>query len=269
VGIKLVIVVAIAVLAIVILVRLLEPSLAFFPLRGEDETPATAGLPFEPVDLKTTDGETLRAWWMPHHQARAAVLYLHGNGGHLSMWMPVLAAVHQRGFSILAFDYRGYGLSTGHPTEQGLYRDVESALAHLVDRAGAGQPIVFWGRSLGTVVAAYAASLRQPDGLILESGFPDARSVLAGSPLWVLSFVSSYRFPAARWLAGARCPTLVIHGTADSVIPFRLGQRLYEAVQGPKQFLAIEGGDHNDPEPRAPEIYWNAVTQFADSLRTK
>jgi fermentation-respiration switch protein FrsA (DUF1100 family) len=263
---KLVVLLALALLAVVVLVRLLEPSLAFFPIRGEDDTPAAAGFAFEPIDLKTTDGETLRAWWMPHPHPRAAVLYLHGNGGNLSMWMPVLAGIQQRGFSVLALDYRGYGVSSGDPSEQGLYRDVEAALAHLVERAGAGRPIVFWGRSLGAVMAAYAASLRQPDGLILESGFPDARSVLAGSPLWVLSFVSSYRFPATQWLASVRCPTLVMHGTVDSIIPFRLGQRLYDAVQGPKAFVAIEGGDHNDAQPRQPEVYWNAITQFADSL---
>jgi fermentation-respiration switch protein FrsA (DUF1100 family) len=269
VAIKLVVFLVIAIVAVVILVRLLEPSMAFFPLRGEDATPSAAGLPFEAIDLRTTDGETLRAWWMPHHQPRAAVLYLHGNGGNLAMWMPVLAAIQQRGFSILAVDYRGYGLSTGQPSEQGLYRDAESAMAQLVERAGPGLPIVFWGRSLGAVVAAYAASLRQPDGLILESGFPNARALLAGSPLWVLSFVASYRFPADRWLDAVRCPTLVLHGTADSVIPFRLGQRLHDAVRGPKQFVAIEGGDHNDAVPATPDIYWKAVTGFADSLRRR
>jgi fermentation-respiration switch protein FrsA (DUF1100 family) len=194
-------------------------------------------------------------------------LYFHGNGGHLSMWMPILVAIQRHGFSILAVDYRGYGFSSGQPTEQGLYRDAESALAHIVERLQPGQPLVYWGRSLGTVVAAWTASRRQPDGLILESGFPDARSLLTGSPLWLLSFVSSYRFPAAEWLDAVRSPTLVIHGTADSVIPFDMGRRLHDAVRGPKTFVAIEGGDHNDAEPATPEIYWNAVTGFADSLR--
>ena len=266
---KFAIALAIVLVAIVVLVRLIEPRLAFFPTRGEDATPAAAGIAFEAIDLKTSDGETLRAWWMPHHQPRAVVLYFHGNGGNLSIWTPILASVQQRGFSILALDYRGYGLSSGSPSEQGQYRDAESALAYLSERSQPGLPTLYWGRSLGTTVAAFAATRRQPDGLILESGFPDARSVLAGSPLWLLSFVSSYRFPTAEWMRDVRCPTLVLHGTADSIIPFQLGQRLYDAIPGPKQFVAIEGGDHNDGEPRTPDVYWGAIVRFADSLNVR
>jgi hypothetical protein len=255
---------AAAAIALVGLVRAIEPSLAFFPLRGEDATPA-AGT-FEAVDLTTSDGESLRAWWMPHPEPRALVYYLHGNGGNLSMWLPVLSGIQQRGFSVFALDYRGYGTSTGRPSEQGLYRDVEAALARVSELASARVPIIYWGRSLGAVMAAFAASRRGPDGLILESGFPDARSVVAGSLLWPLSFLSSYRFPAGEWLQSVHCPTLVMHGTEDSVIPFRLGRQLFESVPGPKTFVAIEGGDHNDAQPPDPDSYWRAIVAFADKL---
>jgi fermentation-respiration switch protein FrsA (DUF1100 family) len=128
-------------------------------------------------------------------------------------------------------------------------------------------PTIYWGRSLGGVMAAFAASRRPPDGLVLEASFPDARSAVAGSPLWVLTFLSSYRLSAAAWLESVRCPTLVLHGTADSVIGFPLGRRLFEAVKGPKRFVAIEGGDHNDATPIAPDVYWGAVDAFVASLR--
>jgi fermentation-respiration switch protein FrsA (DUF1100 family) len=259
--------IAIALLVLVVLVRLVEASLAFFPSRGETETPADFGVEYRPIEIATADGQTLRAWWMPHASARATVLYLHGNGGNLSLWAPILVEKWRRGFAVFAIDYRGYGLSTGRPSEAGLYRDVDAALGALEPLDGrTGAPILYWGRSLGAVMASYAASRQPPDGLILESGFPSMRSVLAGSPLWVLSWFSSYSFPAARWLRDVRVPTLVLHGDRDSVIPFRLGERLYEVVQGPKRFVRIAGGDHNDAGAPDPQAYWTAVSEFIEGL---
>lgn len=255
--------------AVLIAVRFFERSLAFFPLSGEDETPATFGVLFEPIDLATSDGERVHAWWMPRDSARATVLYLHGNGGHLSLWAPVLAGIWRQGFAVLALDYRGYGRSSGSPSEAGLYQDVAAAVEAVHARADRAAPVVYWGRSLGAVMAAHAARERGPDGLILESGFPSMRAVLGGSPFWLLSWFSSYRFPASRWLQDVTVPTLVLHGERDSVIPFRLGQQLFESVRGPKRFVAIPGGDHNDPEPADPGRYWTAVHEFVQTIEAR
>jgi fermentation-respiration switch protein FrsA (DUF1100 family) len=248
-----------------VFVRLVESRLAFFPEPGEPVAPASIGIEYESLTLRTSDGETLRGWWMPRPDAAATVFYLHGNGGNLSLWLPGFARVWQQGYAVFAVDYRGYGASTGSPSEAGLYRDLDASLEALA-KLDTPRPIVYWGRSLGSVMAAYAATQRAPDGLILEAGFPDARAVLEGSPLWLLSWLSSYRFPAARWLEGVAVPTLVIHGDRDSVIPFHLGERLYERVRGPKRFFRIEGGDHNDLQPRQPGAYWAAVGEFVASV---
>jgi pimeloyl-ACP methyl ester carboxylesterase len=120
-------------------------------------------------------------WTLPHAVPRAAVMYFHGNGGNLSVWLPILAGVYKQGFTVHAIDYRGYGASTGRPTERGLYRDVDATLESISARLDRGLPLVYWGRSLGTTMAAYAASRRRPAGLILEAGFPDARSLLRAS----------------------------------------------------------------------------------------
>lgn len=255
----------VAVLAL--LVRLSEARLAFVPERGESFTPGAAGIAYEPVAVATADGETLRAWWMRREDAAATVFYLHGNGGNLSLWAPVLEGLWRQGYAVFALDYRGYGVSTGAPSEAGLYRDVDAAL-EVLDKQRSSRPVIYWGRSLGTVMVSYACSRRAPDGLILEAGFPDARAVLEGSPLWLLSWLSSYRFPTARWLEGVRTPTLVIHGDRDRVIPFALGRRLYDAVHGPKRFFTLEGGDHNDVEPARPGPYWRAIGEFVTSLKS-
>jgi uncharacterized protein len=249
-----------------LLVRWAEPRLAFFPTRGELETPRDLGVPFDSITIDTVDGERLRAWVMHAPEPRANIVYFHGNGANLSNWSPILAGIVKRGYAVFAFDYRGYGQSTGHPTERGLYRDVEAVVKHA--KSGETIPTIYWGRSLGATMAAYAATVQPPDGIILESGFVNARAAVRSSPiLVVLSFFSSYRFPTADFMNRANRPVLVMHGNRDSVIPFALGQELFDTLTVPKQFVVIEGGDHNDDVPRDAQAYWSAVDRFCHGLR--
>jgi fermentation-respiration switch protein FrsA (DUF1100 family) len=250
------------------LVRWAEPRLAFFPTTGELETPRDFGVPFDAVTIDTADGERLRAWVMRASAPRANVVYFHGNGANLSNWSPILTGIVQHGYSLFAFDYRGYGQSTGHPTERGLYRDVDAIVKHASAAASQSTPTIYWGRSLGASMAAYAATVQPPDGIILESGFVNARAAIRSSPiLLVLSLFSSYRFPAADFANRANRPVLVMHGNRDSVIPFALGQELFSRLTVPKQFVVIDGGDHNDGVPRNAEAYWSAVDRFAAGLQ--
>jgi uncharacterized protein len=264
---------AAALLGLVVFVRWVEPRLAFFPFPGEAETPRDFGVPYESLTIETKDGERLRAWMMtppPPQASRARIVYFHGNGGNLSNWSPILAGVVRRGYTVLAVDYRGYGVSTGHPTERGLYRDVEAVVTRPWPQADAPPPLVYWGRSLGGATAAYAATVKKPDGIIIEAGFPDARAAVRGSlPLAVLALFSSYRFPAAEFLNTAGVPVLQLHGDRDSVIPIALGRELSGRITGRKQFVVIPGGDHNDAAPRDAPAYWSAIDRFIDGLRRR
>jgi len=262
--------------ALVVFLGWLEPRFAFFPTAGETTTPLEFGVAFEPTTIETADGERLRVWHL-HAQSRALsehtlervegpralVVYFHGNGGNLSVWAPILAGIARHGYEVVAFDYRGYGVSTGQPSEIGLYRDVDAVVRHAVASRAPSLPIVYWGRSLGTAMAAYASTRKRPDALILESGFPDARSLLRSSPLLALLAVfSTYRFPTLDNANAGRAPVLVMHGTADSVIPFKLGRALYDGLAGRKTFVEIAGGDHNDTRPPDERAYWRAVDDF-------
>jgi fermentation-respiration switch protein FrsA (DUF1100 family) len=257
------------------LVSRVEPRLTFFPFAGETETPASLRLDYQPLSVPTEDGETLAAWWMPHADARADVLYFHGNGGNLSLWLPVLAGVHARGLNVLAFDYRGYGRSTGRPTEAGLYRDADAmvqALRRL--RGGDGglppdiRPVIYWGRSLGGAVAAYATTRTPPDGMILESAFVDKAAVIRHHlVLRTLNLLASYRFETATLLRGFHGPTLVMHGDADSVVPHAAGRELFDRLGGTKRFVTLAGADHNDVQPRTPREYWDAVEDLVQQAR--
>jgi len=250
-------------LGLLVFVRWLEPRLTFFPSPGESTTPSDFGVRFTATTVTTHDGERLQTWLLEATHARALVVYFHGNGGNLSIWTPIVADLARHGYDVLAFDYRGYGLSTGRPTETGLYRDADAILDRVSTAMAESRPIVYWGRSLGAAVAAYAASRRPPDGIILEAGFPDARAVVRSSPvLALLSPFSTYRFATATWLDRVESPALVLHGDADQVIPFALGRALFERMKGDKTFVAIPGGDHNDVTPADARVYWEAIDAF-------
>ena len=116
-------------------------------------------------------------------------------------------------------------------------------------------------------MAAYAATRHAPAGVILESGFPEARSLVrAPSPMALLALFSTYRFPAAQYMRESKVPALVMHGDHDSVIPYDQGRALYAQLTGPKEFFTIKGGDHNDATPADERAYWQAITHFIDRL---
>jgi uncharacterized protein len=259
----------VAAAALKLLVWLIEPRMAFFPSRGVQRTPAAFGLSFSTLDIRTADGETLQGWWLEHPSPRAQVVFWHGNGGNLSMWLDVVADFRSRGFSVLAVDYRGYGASTGQPSEQGIYRDADAATEYFESKLRKpGSPVIFWGRSLGCSVASQVAERVRPSGLVLESPFPEVAALFAGNPVMrVLSIFSSYRFATSDHLKQYRGPLLVVHGDIDSVIPYYLGQRVFERAPTPsKTFVTLPGVDHNDSHS-SNETYWLAVDQFVSALK--
>jgi uncharacterized protein len=266
---RFVVFVAVALVGLKLLVWWLEPRMAFFPIAGVQETPAAHRLDFEDLRIETADGETLHAWWLPAPEPRAQVIFWHGNGGNLSLWSDVIAGLRRQEFSVLAVDYRGFGASTGRPSEQGLYRDADAALRVFEERLKQpGAPVIYWGRSIGTPVAAYTAAQRPPDALVLESPFADIVAIIGGNPVMrFLHLFSSYRFPTSEFLERYDGPLLVIHGDADTIIPFGAGRRVYEEARGSrKTFVPIPGADHNDLHVVNRVQYWRAVDAFVTRL---
>jgi pimeloyl-ACP methyl ester carboxylesterase len=252
------------------LVGALEPRLVFFPSAGEDRNPASLGIAYEAVRIETSDGERLVAWQLDPKDPIADVVYFHGNGGNLSVWLPVFASLHAHNLRVLAVDYRGYGLSSGSPSEEGVYRDAEAVVKHAAAHRSKspGRPLVFWGRSLGGPIAAAATRVVRPDGLIFESSFADKAAVVRSHPvLRMLNVFGAYRFETVKLQKDFRGPVLVLHGNRDSIVPLALGRELHDLLRAPKRFVVIAGADHNDLIDASRTDYWTPVLEFITALR--
>jgi fermentation-respiration switch protein FrsA (DUF1100 family) len=220
----------------------------------------------EDVWLTTEDGTRINGWYAECKDPRAVVLYAHGNGGSIADLRPILRVFHdQLRCSLLLFDYRGYGRSSGSPSEQGLYEDARTARAWLANRAGiALNDVVLAGHSLGgAVMVDLAANAKViPRGLILESVFTSLPET-AANHLPTSELLMQMQFDSLSKIPNYRGPLLQTHGDSDDVIPFFLGRKLFKAANEPKQFVPIHGGGHNDPP--APD-YVEALDHFLGTL---
>jgi fermentation-respiration switch protein FrsA (DUF1100 family) len=209
------------------------------------------------------DGVSIATLHLPNPRAAVTLLYAHGNAEDLGWLAPVLERYRQEGFSVLAFDYRGYGLSTGGaPTTDGATRDMEAVYRHAVSTLGvAPSSLVLYGRSVGSGPATALAARVPVGGLVLEGGFRSVFRVLSSLPLLPFD-----KFENHRLIREVRRPVLVIHGTADEVIPFSHGRALFEAANEPKRSLFLEGVHHNELVEEGGTRYWAALREFAASL---
>lgn len=212
--------------------------------------------------LPRAAGGNVAAVHLRNPDARHTILFSHGNAENIVQGLDFLHAMRDAGFNVLAYDYSGYGLSTGRPSERAAYADIEAAYDYLTRSAGVPpERILLHGRSLGGAVAADLAARKPAGGLVLESTFTSALRVVKAYP-----FLPFDRFRTERKLARVRMPVLVIHGTDDEVIGFWHGERLYETAPGPKRQLWVRGATHNDLAWVAGERYWTALRAFADGL---
>jgi fermentation-respiration switch protein FrsA (DUF1100 family) len=212
-----------------------------------------------PIVMLPTAHGSIATLHLPNPRATLTVLYAHGNAEDLGQLVPWLEELRRAGFSVLAFDYRGYGLSTGGPTSAaGATDDMAAVYHHAVSTLKIPPSrLVLYGRSVGSGPATDLAARVPAGGLVLESAFVSAFRVLTR-----VSLLPFDRFHNLRHIRRVRCPVLVIHGTADEVIPASHGRRLYEAAGQPKQALWIEGAHHNDVALVGGARYWLALAAF-------
>ena len=236
-------------LAIVLLVFSLQPYLIYFPQTGRDiaTTPEQIGLMYESIEFKTRDEKILHGWFVPAPDAEGAVLFFHGNAGNISHRLDYLPMFRALKLNTFIFDYRGYGQSSGTPSEAGTYDDAIAAWEYLTEIKGIEpQQIVLYGESLGGAVAAWLAAQKKPAMLVLASVFtsvPDLAETIY--PFLPVRRIARFEYNTLKYLDSVNCPVFVAHSPHDEIVPFSHGQRLFHTAAEPKQFLILANG-HND-----------------------
>ena len=175
--------------------------------------------------------------------------------------------LHDAGFDVLLFDYRGYGRNAGSPDEQGTYRDARAALASLLRRPGVDRDRVFYlGESLGGAVALSLAVEYPPRGLVLQSTFTSIRAAARHHYPFIPTALIPDAYPSLRLIASLHAPLLVLHGDRDNIVPLAHGQALLDAAQVPKRIRVFAGLGHNDLVERAGVEYAHEIADWAASL---
>jgi uncharacterized protein len=247
----------------------LNRKLIYVPQRGMPATPQRLGLAFEDLTLDSGGGrkpERVNAWYVPASSTAPVVLLCHGNGGNMAHRLEKLRLLRKAGAGVMLFDYRGYGLSTGKPSERGTYEDSEAAYAWLRSRGISDSRIVVHGESLGAGVAVELATRHPVGGLIVENGFTSTLDMGRRLFRWLpVSLLVKYRYDNLAKISRVKAPILVIHSRQDEIIPFEMGQRLFDAAASPKTFVEIQGG-HNDGFFVSAQAYTDALRAFLGSL---
>jgi len=209
--------------------------------------PAAAGFPeAEEVILDTSDGEKVIVWHVAPKPGKPVVLFFHGNGEVLAWDVPRFRDIVSDGTGLVALSFRGYGGSSGKPTEQGLLNDGAATYNFAVSRYAA-ERLVLWGYSLGTGVAVALAAEHPVRAVILNSPYSSIADAAARVfPMLPARWLVLDKFRSDQRIAALKAPLLIMHGEKDRVVPFELGKRLFELAPGPKRFVAFPTGTHID-----------------------
>ena len=235
-------------LAMVLLVYSFQSRLVYFTeaVQQISNTPQAIGLDYTSVNIATSDDETLHGWWVPSPDAKGTVLFFHGNAGNISHRLDYLKMFKQLGYNTLLFDYRGYGQSSGTPSESGTYLDAQATWRYLIETQRiAPAQIVLFGESLGGAVATWLAAHEKPGLLVLVSTFtsvPDLATEIY--PFLPVRWITRFQYNTLESLQSVICPVFIAHSPQDEIIPFAHGQQLFQAAPEPKQFLTLQSG-HN------------------------
>jgi hypothetical protein len=246
------------------LFRWFENANLYFPIRSVDVTPHGLGLAFDEAAFVAADGVQLQGWYVPAAEADApVVLFFNGNGGNIGHRLEKLAVLHQLGLSVLLFDYRGYGASSGRPSEKGLYADGEAAYRYLRDvRKVPRERIIAHGESLGGAVAIELASRLPVGAVIFESSFTSVADMARRMfPFLPVGLLVRQRYDSLSRIARVKAPVLVMHSPQDDIVPYEQGRLLFEAAPQPKAFAELRG-DHNNGFLESGAAYSEAIRDF-------
>lgn len=247
----------------------IENFFVFFPESNLDLTPEEMNLSYRDVYINKDDGKILHGWFFPLKGEYPVILFCHGNAGNISHRLDNIRRLLEYDLQVFIFDYRGYGKSSGRPTEKGLYLDGLAAYDYLVHKAGISPGnIIPFGRSLGAAVAIEISLKRSVRSIILESAFTSTNDMAKNMFLFNLfSRVLPHNYNNLKKIADIHVPKLIIHGEDDEIVPFSMGWKLFDTSGPPKSFLKLNGAGHNDTYLVGGERYFESFAFFARESR--
>lgn len=242
---------AFAYAVLVAVMYFLQDRFLYFPERDALEPREYGATEFERIGAETRDGEKLLLWWKPPLPGYPTLIYFHGNAGHLGMRAEKLLAFSKEGLGVLGVSWRGYGASTGVPSENGLYEDGRTALALAIDHLGVDSgSVILYGESLGTGVAVHLGSLMPLGLVVLEAPYT---SVVTRArerfPLLPIRHMLRSEFDSLGKIGDLRSPLLLLHGEKDTIIPAHHGRELLAAAPEPKKGIFLPAVAHSDFPP--------------------
>jgi fermentation-respiration switch protein FrsA (DUF1100 family) len=241
-----------------------EGRFIYYPSRSVTVDPASVGLRFRELLFPSADGVRLHGWLIAG-RTPTTLLYSHGNAGNIADRVSIARLlVDQLGVGVFLYDYRGFGMSEGAPSEAGLVSDARGARAALLREGVAADDIVYFGRSLGAAVTVDLALEAPPRGVVLESPFASVRAI-ADTVVPGAGRLFRTRFDSLAKIGKLHAPLLILHSDVDQTIPYSQGRALFVAAPEPKTFFTIRGGRHYEMEATWPE-YWAAWRTFLASL---
>jgi len=225
-------------------IRLIEKKSIFFPFKKIERSPSNIGLSFDDVYFYTQDKVKLNGWYIPKENSKFTVIFCHGNAGNISHRLEKIKFFHELGCSVFIFDYRGYGLSKGDPSENGFYKDASAAYNYLIAKNISPERIVGYGESIGGAVIINLASQYKLKAIIVEGTFSSAKDMFKMASPFMPYWLFASRVDSLEKVKTLKTPKLFIHSIDDEIVPYPLGLKLYNAALPPKEFLQIRGG-HN------------------------
>lgn len=248
-----------------------QRRLMYFPF-GRVPAPSAVGLDdAEQVTFTTADGLALRGWFVSSGGAPAVctMIVFNGNAGNRAYRAAIALAFRTHGVALLLFDYRGYGDSAGSPHERGLALDARAARNYLLTRPDVdASRLVYFGESLGAAVAVELATAHPPLALVLRSPFTSMVDVgRVHYPILPVGLLLRDRFASIERIADVHAPLLIIGGDRDGIVPLGQSRRLHDAATSPKQFVVVEGADHNDADLVAGPVVVDATMRFLEQVR--
>lgn len=261
--------VVLAFLWLFLYVKHLEKKTVFFPEKEILLNPGDMGLSYENVFIETDDGVKLNGWYLPYDKAKDTILFFHGNAGNISYRLDKMMVVRSLGFNIFMMDYRGFGLSQGYPTEEGLYLDAEAAYSYLRNIRGIDvDKIIIFGSSLGSAVAVDLAAKKDSKAIILEGVLSNARDVAARRYPYLPSFAFSYKFDSLKKINQINVPKLFLHSANDEVLDIEMAVKLFNIAPKPKKFVKLLG-EHATCYTESKDEFLKAIGSFVNEIRKK